>query len=641
MRTTHLAASTALCLALCTAAHSTEPAAVPRTPTLPGERTATFPYAPPGEESAEAKALAALADQVERWVADGELPGAEILVVRGGEIVLHEAVGWSDPEAGIPLPRNAVHRLASMTKPLTGTAVLLLADEGALSLDDPVAAHLPAFDHEGTRQLTVRQLMQHLGGFGSRFPRDPKHHPNLRALADAIGRAGPEAPSGEFHYSDPGSTVLGAVVEAASGLPFERYLERRLLTPLGMSDTHATFAAGADWTRRVPAGYRWWPDAGIHTRYAAHGEPTWRPDFPMPAWGHYSTAMDYARLLHFWLGRVNAEGAAPAGQPALSPATARAALRPPTAVPYGMQWEVWPDDDDGAPAIFGHGGAAGTKAWVVPEEELIVVFLTQAYRHACSEQLSMVAGRLGVSDVLGDFTLYGRWRAPAAAIDLPSGATEGGDHGRYLGLYDAGGRRARVWDDGGRLALTRGLAADAGPAGSGAVPCDHESPALATVHLVAVGENRFLQGRFEGDELVEVLWPGIELSFTFGADGRVNGYEVPYAVFPERAERLRLLRPSPPWSPRPLDAAGRQRYVGLYEVPELGLSFRVREDGGQLGAEWGFLVEPLVHGGAHLFKVDGREVYYFFQVGADGKVLGATLRDDEGSVTSAERVEAR
>lgn len=121
-------------------------AAVPRVVAGPQTASPPFPWASPASVDLDEPALANLGDSVEAWVAAGYVAGAELLIIKDGRTVLHEAVGWRDLESGSPLQLNSIYRIRSMTKPLIGTAILMLQDEGRLSVDDRVSDHLPGFD---------------------------------------------------------------------------------------------------------------------------------------------------------------------------------------------------------------------------------------------------------------------------------------------------------------------------------------------------------------------------------------------------------------------------------------------------------------------------------------------------------------
>jgi CubicO group peptidase (beta-lactamase class C family) len=135
---------------------------VPRTRTFSGLVAPAFPYARPDEVGWSAEKLDQLGDEIVTWIENGELVGAELLVIKSGKAVFHEAYGWSDREARRPMRRNSIFTIQSMSKPFTATAVLMLMEEGNLSLDDPVSRFVPGFTHDS---ITVQHLLSHTSGF--------------------------------------------------------------------------------------------------------------------------------------------------------------------------------------------------------------------------------------------------------------------------------------------------------------------------------------------------------------------------------------------------------------------------------------------------------------------------------------------
>src|SRR5690606_35656159 len=151
---------------------------------------------------------------------DGTIVGGELLVIKNRRTILHEAYGLRDREDGRPMEPGTIFNIRSMTKPLTGVAVQMLADEGKLSLDDPVAKYLPGFDNDRSRAITIAHLLEHRSGLPlARMDA----HDDLAARAEAIGRQGPQFGVGEkFWYSDLGSDAAAAVVEKVSGMTIDR-----------------------------------------------------------------------------------------------------------------------------------------------------------------------------------------------------------------------------------------------------------------------------------------------------------------------------------------------------------------------------------------------------------------------------------
>jgi CubicO group peptidase (beta-lactamase class C family) len=165
-------------------------------------------------------------------------PGAGVVVVRRGRVVFERAYGLADIEARIPATPRTDYRLASVTKQFTATAVMLLAADGRLSYDDPVSRflrELPA----SARGVTIRHLLTHTGGLWDYEDFVPdtqtyqvKDRDALRLILRADSLYFP--PGSAFRYSNTGYALLALVVEAASGMPFARFLDTRIFRPLGM-----------------------------------------------------------------------------------------------------------------------------------------------------------------------------------------------------------------------------------------------------------------------------------------------------------------------------------------------------------------------------------------------------------------------
>lgn len=348
---------------------------VPKTETLPGVEGAPFPYSSPEALGLSLERLQEFSETVEGWVREEQILGAEILLVKERQVVWHEAIGWSDKGAGIPLERNTLYRIRSMTKPFTGTSVYLLAEEGLLSLDDPVSLYLPSWKNDRSGEITIRQLLSHSGGFvQGGFPGPFQLYPNLRAAVDAVGEAGPQNPPGErYEYSDVGSATLGAIVAEVSGMPLERFIETRILEPLGFRDTHTAYTNDAPWADRMNPTYsRATPEAP----WIQYWHPSQEQQFPFfrASGGLYTTVFDYSRWLHLWMDR----GSGDSGQ-LLSKETVEAALQPAATQGYGLHWEVFsPVPEDGTLPAFGHGGSDGTLAVAMPELNATALIFTQS-----------------------------------------------------------------------------------------------------------------------------------------------------------------------------------------------------------------------------------------------------------------------
>ena len=361
----------------------------PRTPRSPIAGS-PLPYAEPGDVGLASDEIWRFKERLYARVVARHLIGAEILVVKDGRIVLHQAMGWADRDERVPLERNTIFRLASMTKPLVGTATLLLAEEGRLGLEDRVSDYLDSFANDQSGRITMRQLLTHRSGFAQGAePRGYATRPSLREAVDLLGRSGPDFPPGErFVYSNLNSEILGALVQAVTGEPVERFLESRILSPLELADTF-TRLADVPRTDHVSSSYRRW-EPGPWERY-------WRPDrAPEAAWFSpagdlLGTALDYATFLASWLDSVHGR---PEGL--LPESIAREALEDPEAGPghpprpryVGLHWEIYaPPSDPGGLPTFGHRGATGTVGLAIPDRDAIVVLLTNSQETEVVEEV--------------------------------------------------------------------------------------------------------------------------------------------------------------------------------------------------------------------------------------------------------------
>jgi CubicO group peptidase (beta-lactamase class C family) len=184
-----------------------------------------------------------LQDDIDRMMQpyDGQGPGASLLVLRDGVPLVHRAYGNADLEHGVRASTATNYRLASVSKQFTAAAILLLAHDGALSLDDPVRRWLPELP-PATDRVTLRQLLTHTGGlvdYEDLMPADMRGQLSDADVLALLARADRTLfpPGTAYRYSNSGYVLLGLVVERASGQGFAAFLEQRVFDPLGMAHT--------------------------------------------------------------------------------------------------------------------------------------------------------------------------------------------------------------------------------------------------------------------------------------------------------------------------------------------------------------------------------------------------------------------
>ena len=170
-------------------------------------------------------------------------PGAAVLVMKDGDALLRKAYGLANLELQVPLQPEHVFALASLSKPFTAAAILKLAEEGKLSLQDDISKFLPAYPTHGAH-ITIEHLLTHTSGLSALSETSDlrataaQESPLVDVLGDWVKDLPPDSAPGErWAYSNWGYNLLGAVIEQASGTSYAAYLEERIFTPAGMMHT--------------------------------------------------------------------------------------------------------------------------------------------------------------------------------------------------------------------------------------------------------------------------------------------------------------------------------------------------------------------------------------------------------------------
>lgn len=249
---------------------------------------ANLPTAKPEEAGMSSERLQRISQMIDRRIAAGEMPGAAAIVARKGKIVYQTANGVMDLETKKPVTTETMWRIASMTKPVTSVAIMMMIEEGKVHLNDPVSRYIPEFKNlkvavpdpnaapatpagggrgkavprftttAPTREVTVKDLLTHVSGLASGDMSNstvagPVTRKQGEKLADYIPRLGQTTlefqPGTRWAYSaQAGHDTLGRIVEIASGMPFDQFLQKRLFDPLGMKDI-SFWPSEAQWPR--------------------------------------------------------------------------------------------------------------------------------------------------------------------------------------------------------------------------------------------------------------------------------------------------------------------------------------------------------------------------------------------------------
>jgi CubicO group peptidase (beta-lactamase class C family) len=348
-------------------------------------------------------------------IVKGSIPGATLLIARNGKIAYFESFGWLDAGSKTPMPKDAIFRIYSMSKPITSVAAMILVEQGKLFLSDPVSKYISAFAEmkvavqkpgaeevdlvQATRPITVQDLMRHTSGLTYGFLAGTPvakmyQEANLFAaqvtnatFANTIARL-PLAvqPGSSWNYSH-STDVLGRVIEVVSGQSLYEFEKENILDPLGMTDTAFSVADVAKQNRIAEP-------LAIDSKIVGT-EPFSNPRLPA-TWeaggqGMVSTTLDYATFL-----QMMQNGGRLGGRQILSPATVafmtsdhlgQIGAGPTAYIPgpgygFGMGFAVRRQEGlsaaEGSTGDYYWLGAAGTSFWNDPKQRLTVVFMIQA-----------------------------------------------------------------------------------------------------------------------------------------------------------------------------------------------------------------------------------------------------------------------
>jgi CubicO group peptidase (beta-lactamase class C family) len=337
------------------------------------------------------RSLALVSAAVQPFVDRHEFAGVVTLVARGDEIIHLDAIGERDREAHDPLQVDDIFWIASMTKPMTATALMILQDEGKLSVDDPVSKYLPEFASVTLKEggapkqpVLIRHLLTHTAGLGQLDRRKPE----TRTLAEQsrLLAAIPLKwePGSKWEYGA-ALQVVGRIIEVVSGEPYEVFLQHRIFDPLQM--TRTTFHLTPELHARLAHSYKL-NDAkdGLvpaEIKYVST-DPSMQQT-PMPSGGLFSCARDVHRFYATILNGGESRGVRIVSAEAVRQMTSQqtgdlqAGFTPGCA--WGLGWCVVREPQGVtaglSPGSYGHGGAYGTQVWVDPPRGLVTVLMVQ------------------------------------------------------------------------------------------------------------------------------------------------------------------------------------------------------------------------------------------------------------------------
>ena len=365
--------------------------------------------------------LARIDSMCEKAVSNGEIPGVVTLVVRSGKIVYWKAFGMADPMSKRELNRDDIFRIASQTKAITSTAVMMLWEEGRFQLDDPISKYIPEFKNpqvlsgfrysdtsyttvKANREITIRDLITHTSGIGYPQIDDDERFNLIYEKAGVIAGVTAENisleenikklaemplhhnPGEKFTYSM-GLNVLGYFIEVITGTPFDVFLKEKIFEPLGMTDTY--FYLPEDKANRLVALSTKSPEGDWAHVEAMGGDP----DYPIKGakrmlsggGGLSSTAKDYATFLQMYLNGGELNGIRILSRTTIEFMMANQIgdlMGKGSGIYYGLAFGVVDAKGQalggkGSLGTFSWGGAFNTQYFADPKEKIIGVILKQ------------------------------------------------------------------------------------------------------------------------------------------------------------------------------------------------------------------------------------------------------------------------
>lgn len=387
-----------------------------QTPSI--RKSAPLTEADPASVGMSPDRLKRVDEMLQQAVSDGQIPGVVALIARKGKIVYHEAFGTADAKTGRPQQTDDIFRIASQTKAITATAVMMLWEEGRFQLDDPISKYIPEFKdpqvlqsfsytdtgyttRPASREITIRHLLTHTSGLGyGVIDGDERikliyekagttdafttEDVTIERVVKKLAKLPLHHNPGEKYTYSMGLDVLGYFVEVISGLPFDRFLRERLFDPLGMDDTWFYLPDGKA-NRLVAIQHQ------KDGRWANYPKTFYDPDYPIKGArkffaggaGLSCTAKDYATFLQMYLngGELN-------GVRILSRTTVATVMANQIGdlmgadQYYGLAFGVLTDrgaakGGQGSEGTFTWGGYFNTQYFADPKEQTIGILMKQ------------------------------------------------------------------------------------------------------------------------------------------------------------------------------------------------------------------------------------------------------------------------
>ncbi len=351
--------------------------------------TTALVQAAPG---AAAVASPAVVTAMEKFITDREISGSVTLVADENSILHLSAAGLADIGNKTPMATDSIFWIASMTKPITGTAVMMMQEEGKLSVNDPVSKYLPEFaalkDAAGNPvAITIKQCLTHTSGLAELSPDQTR---GLTTLDEVVKQIPSKSlvfdPGSKWQYCQTGINTAARIVEVVSGKSFPDFLQQRLFDPLGMKDT--SFYPESAVATRIAGSYKRNNVGELEKAELSFlgGNPaSEKSHYPMANGGLFSTAEDYSKFARMILRGGELDGKRLLQTDSVKQMTGNqtgdlAAGFIPGSV-WGLGWSIVRESQDVTESLsagsFGHGGVFGTQAWIDPVKKRTYILMIQ------------------------------------------------------------------------------------------------------------------------------------------------------------------------------------------------------------------------------------------------------------------------
>ncbi|MDB6080352.1 MAG: estB 3 [Akkermansiaceae bacterium] len=329
---------------------------------------------------------------MQEFVDAKEIAGSVTLVADEGKVLHLAATGLADLATAAPMKADAIFWIASMTKPVTATAVMMMQEEGKLSVDDPIAKYLPEFadlkDPEGKPvSVTIKQCLTHTSGLQDLPAGMGKGLLTLEDFTKAVAPLPLKAlPGAKWEYCQTGINAVGRIVEVVSGESYPDFLAKHLFVPLGMSSTG--FYLNEEQAARLATSYKRTPEGVLEKVELPffEGQPaTSRNRYPRANGGLFSDAEDYAKFARMILNGGELDGRRYLKEGSVKQMTTVQTGSLATGFTpgngWGLGWCVVRQPQAVSATLsagsFGHGGAYGTQVWIDPVKKRVHLLLIQ------------------------------------------------------------------------------------------------------------------------------------------------------------------------------------------------------------------------------------------------------------------------